>query len=260
VEVASHRDVAHQCEPMPKDTAWTNSSTTMRGLDSNAVWDFENGFYWFSAPTRLNKLLAHYELYKSITSLPGDIFELGVYKAASLIRLSSYRNLLENDFSRRIVGFDAFGAFPREKLRLASDLDYIEYFEKEGGDGLKKAEVELILANKGFRNVFLNEGNVFDTLPAYLQLYPATRIALLHLDMDVKEPTTFALEHLYDRVVPGGLLVFDDYNAVAGETDAVDAFVNSKGLRLEKLTYYSVPAFVRKPPQAQSSETMLDGD
>jgi hypothetical protein len=221
--------------------------TTVRGLSSSDVWDFENGFYWFSSPTRLNKLLAHYELYNSITSLPGEVFELGVYKAASLIRLSTFRSLLENDFSRRIVGFDAFGKFPREQLTLGSDLKFIEDFAREGGDGLQRTEVELLLANKGFRNVILVEGNVFQTLPAYLQENPATRLALLHLDMDVREPTAFALQCLYERVVPGGLIVFDDYNAVAGESDAVDDFLRQKSLRIEKLSHYCVPAFVRKP-------------
>jgi hypothetical protein len=53
---------------------------TVRTLDSNHICDYENAFYWFSHPTRLNKLIAHYELYKSIAGLPGEIFELGVYK------------------------------------------------------------------------------------------------------------------------------------------------------------------------------------
>lgn len=218
----------------------------IRGLREDAVWDYENGFYWFSSPTRLNKLLAHYELYKTITGLPGDIFELGVYKAASLVRLASFRNLLENDFSRRIVGFDAFGKFPVEKLGQRSDLTFIEEFEKAGGHGLTAEEVESIFRAKNFRNVVLNAGNVFDTLPAYLERNPATRIAFLHLDMDVKEPTEFALARLYDRMVPGGLIVLDDYNAVAGETDAVDEFLAKKKLKIEKTSHYNVPSFIRK--------------
>lgn len=218
----------------------------IRDLCEDRVWDYENGFYWFSSPTRLNKLLAHYELYKTVTGLPGDIFELGVYKAASLVRLATFRNLLENDFSRRIVGFDAFGRFPTEKLSLKTDLAFIEDFEKAGGDGLTAEEVQNIFQAKHFRNVVLNAGNVFDTLPAYLERNPATRIAFLHLDMDVKEPTTFALERLFDRVVPGGLIVLDDYNAVAGETDAVDEFLARKKLKIEKTNHYNVPSFIRK--------------
>ncbi len=225
----------------------TGESARIRDLSASDVWNHENGFYWFSSPTRINKLLAHYDLYKTIAGLPGDIFELGVYKAASLVRLATFRNLLENDYSRKIVGFDAFGKFPKDKLSLKEDLAFIEDFEKAGGDGLTLDEVKRIFEHKKFSNIVLNEGNVFDTLPDYLEKYPATRIAFLHLDMDVKEPTTFALDMLYERVVPNGLIVFDDYNAVAGETDAVDEFLSKKRLKIEKTSHYHVPSFIRKP-------------
>jgi hypothetical protein len=220
---------------------------SIRGLSPNHRWDYENGFYWFSHPTRINKLLAHYEIYKSITDLPGDVLELGVYKGASLIRLATFRNALENDFSRKIVGFDAFGRFPRRGVANASDSAFISRFEKEGGHGLGVDTVEQLMTLKGFENVHLVKGNVMDTLPAHLDQNPQTRIAFLHLDMDLREPTAFALELLYDRVVANGVVVFDDYGSVAGESDAVDEFVRDRKLELQKLTYYSVPSFVRKP-------------
>jgi len=220
---------------------------TVRGLKQDDVWDFENGFYWFSPKTRLNKMLAHYELYKTIAGLPGHIFELGVYKGASLVRLATYRDALENDFSRKIVGFDAFGKFPTEGLQVKDDLDFIEQFEGTGGHGLAEDEVASILSFKGFSNFELVKGNVFDTLPSYLAKHPETRLAFLHLDMDVKEPTDFALAYLYERVVPGGLIVFDDYNAVVGETISVDDFAKKHGLKIEKLPFYTVPSFIRKP-------------
>ena len=220
---------------------------TIRGLSADQVWDYENGYYWFSNPARRGKMLAHYELYKEIRNLPGDVFELGVYKGASLVRLATFRGMFESDHSRRIVGFDAFGKFPTEKLSLEADTDFIGRFEEQGGDGLEKDEVAEILFGKGFTNVTLVKGNVFETLPDYIKKNPQTRISFLHLDMDVKEPTLFALEDLYDRVVPGGLIVLDDYNAVAGATDATDAFIKGKGLKIEKLPFYNVPAFIRKP-------------
>jgi hypothetical protein len=79
----------------------------------------------------------------------------------------------------------------------------------------------------------LVKGNVFDTLPKYLSDSPETRIALLHLDVDVKEKTDFALELLYDRMVPRGIIVFDDYNAVVGEIISVDNFISKHRLKLK---------------------------
>ena len=245
--------MTQQQKPAPYSTPQSPEVRfSIRGMSSNDVWNFENGFYWFSSPTRLNKLLAHYDLYQRITGLPGDVFELGVYKAASLIRLATFRSLLENDFSRKIVGFDAFGKFPRENLGSNADHEFIKRFEDGGGDGLSIIEVQSIFEQKGFQNIFLQEGNVFDTLPQYLDLHPEVRIAFLHLDMDVKEPTAFALACLYDRVVPNGLIVFDDYNAVAGETEAVDEFLAKRKLSIQKTSHYAVPSFVIKPVSGHS--------
>lgn len=218
----------------------------LRGLDEESVWEYENGFYWFSPPARINKMLAHYELYKTIIDIPGHICELGVYKAASLLRFATFRALLENDFSRKIIGFDAFGKFPTKGIELREDLSFVDRFEAAGGDGLSEEEVINLMDLKGFDNFDLVVGDIFETLPKYIEDYKETRISLLHLDMDVKEPTAFALDLLYERVVPGGLIVVDDYNSVPGATEAIDEFLEERGLHLKKLNFYNVPAFIRK--------------
>ncbi len=219
----------------------------IRGMNEKNIWDYENAFYWYSSPTRLNKLLAHYELYKLISNLPGHILEFGVFKGVSLIRLATFRSTLENDFARKIVGFDAFGKFPKKGLKLKLDQDFSVHHDKSAGDGLGIKTLQNILNKKGFKNIELIKGNVIKTLPKYLDDNPETRVAFLHLDMDVKEPTDLALNLLFDRVVPGGLIVLDDYNAVAGETISVDEFVRKNNLKIEKLPYYYLPAFIRKP-------------
>lgn len=219
---------------------------SVRGLESERVWDYENGWHWFSSPSRMHKLLAQYELYRQIIGLPGHVLEFGVYKAVSLIRLASFRQLLEVDHSRNIVGFDAFGRFPVDGISLGADHEFIEGFQREGGDGLSARDVLLMLRRKGFTNIELVPGNVFDTLPRYLEEHPELRVAYLHLDMDVKEPTELVLELVYDRIVPGGLIVLDDYGTVAGETVAVDAFAEQRKLKIEKLSNYLIPAYVRK--------------
>ena len=106
-------------------------SESIFGFDTNRQWDYENGFYLTSHVTRLAKMLAHYELYKSITHLPGHIVECGVYKGASLIRFSTFREILENPYSRKIIAFDAFGKFPEQDG--ASDQEFVDKFEEAGG-------------------------------------------------------------------------------------------------------------------------------
>lgn len=59
-------------------------------FDKEKSFDYENGFYLTTEPYRLGNILAHYELYKKILNLPGDIIELGVFKGGSLIQFSTF--------------------------------------------------------------------------------------------------------------------------------------------------------------------------
>lgn len=224
------------------------SPLVIRDHSSEQIWDYENAFYWFSHPTRLNKLLAHYEIYKRVSMLPGSIFEFGVFKGVSLIRFATFRNAIENDFSRRIVGFDAFGNFPTENVNLQSDRDFISRFEGDAGIGLNLKDIKSIIERKKFENIELIQGDVFDTLPLYLEKNPEERLALLHLDMDVMEPTLYVLDKMFDRIVPNGVIVFDDYNTVAGETKVVDQFLSKHKLVIEKHSLNHTPSYVIKTP------------
>jgi hypothetical protein len=177
---------------------------SIRGISSSYAWDYENAFYWFSPYERIAKLIAHWKIYEKILEVPGDVLELGVYKGASLIRWATFREISENARARKIVGFDAFGAFPLPNNPSQEDLNFVENFENAGGQGLQEQEIKDILNYKHFENITLVKGDVKVTLPEYLHDNPQTRIALLHLDMDVFEPTKFALELLWERVSQGG--------------------------------------------------------
>jgi len=208
-------------------------------------FDYENGFYHTSHPSRLAKSIAHYELYKMIVDLPGDVVECGVFKGTSLIRFATYREMLESQQSRNIWGFDVFGEFPKN---VSADVDkkFIENFEKEAGNGLSVEELHKIFEVKCFSNIELVKGNVLETLPTFASNY-AKKIALLHLDMDVYEPTYSALEFLYDKVVSGGVIIFDDYGVVAGATKAIDEFFSIRGgVQTKKLPYNYIPCYMVK--------------
>ena len=81
-------------------------------IDKEKKWDYENGFYLTCGKGRIGKLLNHFEIYKKILDKPGDVLEFGVFKGTSFMRLLYFRDLLENETSRKIIGFDIFGKFP----------------------------------------------------------------------------------------------------------------------------------------------------
>lgn len=214
------------------------------GFELDKQWDYENGFYLTSHLTRLPKMLAHYELYKSIVNLPGHIVECGVFKGASLIRFCTYREILESPYSRKVIGFDAFGKFPDQEN--ANDQEFVEKFEGAAGEGISVEELKSVFSHKGFENYELIQGDVSDTIPDYVNNHPELKIALLHIDVDVYKPSVAILNHLFDRVVHDGLIVFDDYGTVAGETRAVDEFFLERNVIIEKLPISHIPSYIRK--------------
>lgn len=211
------------------------------------AYEAENSFYLRAHPSRMAKLLAHYELYRRIVDIPGAVVELGVYKGASFMRFASFREILENAHSRPLIGFDMFGAFPRGGVSAEADQRFIDTFEAAGGEGIARANLEQLLAAKGYANTTLVEGDVFETLPAFLARNPALRIALLHLDLDVYEPTAFALDQLLPHMARQGLVVFDDYGLVPGATRAADEACAGLGVTMRKLSNYVIPAYFAVP-------------
>jgi len=195
------------------------------GYEYDKKYDYENGFYLTSSISRTAKLITHWELYKKIIKIPGEVLELGIYKGASFI-----------------------GKFPLTESQ--EDNKFIKKFIDAGGNGISKKELEEVLQEKGFFNFQLISGNILKTLPRYLEEHPELRISLLHIDVDVYEVTKEILELLFDRVEKGGLIVLDDYNSVSGATKAIDEFLENikteTEYKIEKLPYYSVPSFIVK--------------
>lgn len=208
------------------------------------IWDIENKFYWYSDLQRVQKSIAQYEIYKKIINIPGAFFELGVYKGCSFIRFATYRNMLENNFSRKFYGFDTFGKFPLDEIKSSEDEVFVEQFIKGGGDSIPVEELKNILDKKKIENYELLKGNIFNSLPNFLKNNKEIKIALLHLDMDTYEPTSFALSLLSERMVKGGVIVVDDYNSVFGATKALDEHCDKHDLKIKKFSYYNVPAYV----------------
>ena len=90
-------------------------------------------------------------------------------------------------------------------------------------------------------------GNVFETIPVFLKNNPGFRASIINFDLDTYEPTIFCLNQLWDRLVPGGIMIFDEYGVNEWtESDAVDAFIQTKSLSLNSTPYFAPSAYIVK--------------
>ena len=198
----------------------------------------ENAFLMDSHPSRLAKWIGHWEIWKEILAVPGDIVEVGVHKGASLMRWLTFREMTGGGLSRRVYGFDVFGDFPESDH--PGDRDFIAKFVDEAGTAASAGEVYEKISAKGLaENCYLLEGNVETTVPDFVEANESRRIALLHVDIDTYGPTKLALERLAPLVHDDGLILLDDYGKFPGETDAWDEFNSGNQWAVEKSKFHT---------------------
>jgi hypothetical protein len=214
--------------------------------DFSKAWEYENNFYLSCDMTRMSKVLAHWDLFRMTTHLPGAIVECGVFKGTSLTRFATFRDLTGSPFGRKVIGFDMFGPFP--ETTYADDIALRQHFvDVAGPEGIDVDQLREVLAHKGVgRNVELVPGDITVTLPAYMKQHPELKISLLNLDTDIYEPAKVILDELWPCIVPGGILIVDDYAVFPGETRAVDEFFAGQDVEIRKLPYAMTPCYIVK--------------
>lgn len=213
----------------------------------NNIFEIENQYYQKSSNDRISKLIAHYELYKMSEEVAGNIVEAGVFKGSSLIRFATFREIFGAAFSKKIIAFDTFGDFPETNYE-ADKMHRDNFIKVAGTNSLTVEEINEIIKLKKFSgDIELVNGDIRNTVPEYVRKHPELRISLLHIDVDVYEPTKVLLEELYSKVVRGGIVILDDYGVFPGETQAVDEFFKEHDLEIKKFSFAATPCyFVKK--------------
>lgn len=214
--------------------------------DLKKSFEYENGFYATSDASRFSKFITHLEFFKQTSNVRGEIVEFGIFKGNSFFRWIKFRDLLEQTNSRKVIGFDVFGDFPQanfEEDKLKRDA-FVE--ETNGGKSISLEEINELLDKQGLnKNVELIKGDILLTLDEYLIKNPHLKISLLHIDVDLYEPTKHVLERLFERVTKGGIIIFDDYGAFAGANKAIDDFFDNK-VEIKKLPFSHAISYIVK--------------
>jgi O-methyltransferase len=159
-------------------------------------------------------------LYIEKNNIPGDMVECGVGHggSAALMALSS------KDHARKLWMFDTFQGLPEP---TPENPDRPVASAWAGTFRASPEEVQSSFRKLGIEaHTVMVPGLFEDTLPGCA----IESIALLHVDGDWYESVKATLDHLYDRVSPGGIVQFDDYGHWAGARRAIDEFMRGRGI------------------------------
>lgn len=147
-----------------------------------------------------------------VQAQPGLVMEFGVASGRTI------RNFARHLPDRMIHGFDSFEGLPESWSWLFP----------AGSFAQSQPRVPA--------NVILHQGWFDQTLPEWLAQNPGD-IALLHIDCDLYSSTQTILNLVYDRLVPGTIIIFDEYlNHLGWELDEFAAWqqhVQAHGISYE---------------------------
>jgi hypothetical protein len=221
------RRLGYQLEPVPRagqlERSHPDLDTAFASIHSRC------------APFTMTSVERMYALWDAVRhvcrrGIPGDIVECGVWRGGSAM-VAALTLAQEEDTERRLWLYDTFAGMsePSERdvtIHGMSARDNWQSISTTPGDPTMAAaslsEVQANMTSTGIaeNRVEYVKGPVEQTIPSTIP----DRIALLRLDTDWYESTRHELEHLWDRVEPGGVLIVDDYGHWAGARQAVDEF------------------------------------
>ena len=154
--------------------------------------------------------------------LEGDLVELGVFKGHTTLFCADYVEFA--GWPKRWFLYDTFEGIPDDQL----DPGWAQLNTEVYKGAFSFEEVRDRFA--AFPNIEVVKGRV----PEVLVGSAPERIAFLHVDLNNSAAEIAALDTLYDRVVPGGVIVFDDYGwmAARAQHDAENAWFAARGLQI----------------------------
>ena len=129
--------------------------------------------------------------------LDGDLVEIACYKGTTARIVCDYIDFI-NKKDRKYFLYDLFDH--DEKMNHHN-------MPEHGEDLFEKVKARF----KEFDNVIVTQGMV----PQSLEINCPEKIAFMHLDLNNAEAEIGALEILFERMVPGAVLVLDDYGWLA---------------------------------------------
>jgi hypothetical protein len=192
---------------------------------------------------------------KTAAQIEGDFLEFGVAKGGTTCLIAEW--LGEAAPQKTLHSFDSFAGFDEaefDRCMERGDVTTASVRSEFRADGFSREYVEAKLEAFGFdRCVKLYEGFFEQTVPRFLTAHPALKFAFALIDCDLADSVDLCINAALPRMVPGGVLLFDDYVSIKagkpmtayspGVRRVVDAFVRrvpTRGHGLENGLYYVV--------------------
>jgi Macrocin-O-methyltransferase (TylF) len=216
--------------------------------DNNIAFsDMLVNFPAFVRRREMTRLLADYDLFRTVVDLPGSIVELGVYLGAGLLTWSKLlETFVPGDRSRKAYGFESGSGYQDFSPEDGNPRPWIETIgQKTVSQNYLKRLAELANQDnivRGIERCRVIFGNISETVPEFARNSQGTRLSLIFLDVNLYKPTLIGLRELYPLLLRGGIVAINGFGSPPwqGEALALEHYfreINAPSPRLRKLPY-----------------------
>lgn len=202
-------------------------------IPSQELYDSFNKLMFSNDIRILNRLLQRYNFFQKVKDLPGDIVELGVFKGSGIATWCKFIELTHAYSSKKVIGFDLFDAnnTVMQSFNNGHTMQPVYNRVQHSDLSIESVEHNLSQLQLCFPKHILVKGDVVHTTKEFVEQNPGLRISLLYIDVDLAEPTYHSLKNLWNNIVPGGYIIFDEYESHKfDECVGVDKFLKEFNL------------------------------
>jgi hypothetical protein len=232
-------------------------NNNVKNCPPDSIYEAFNTLMFSNDIKLMGKLLHRYNFFLETRHLAGDIVEVGVFKGSGMATFIKFLEIFMPNSNKKVIGFDIFdtseSSFILQKKDNEIDKNSMEtVYSKVDSDELSLEAVQTRLLNISPNvqdKMKLVKGDVEETLPTFLEENPGFRASLIYIDVDIERPTYHALNNLWDRLLPGGIVVFDEYEYhLFSESVGVDKFLKEREIKYNVQTtdWFAPTAYIRK--------------
>lgn len=206
-----------------------NRNRRKKDTQEHSLLGTEEGrsLYWNKLAERCKKS-SMIELLENVLTLEGDIVECGVFRGDSLRMICKAACESKPGIEKRIWGLDTFEGFPEYSVGLndTSPFRPLSRLRIKFADAQDAITLLSNFASTFDIDLVLKKGFFKDTLAEIAD----RKFCFIHIDCDTYNSHMECLSALYDNLVPGGVIVYDDYMSSAwpGARRAIDEFLAEK--------------------------------
>jgi hypothetical protein len=220
-------------------------NNNINNMPANDTYTAFNDFIFSTDIKLIGKLLFRYRFFDKTYDLPGDIVELGVFKGSGIATWIKFLQIFDANSNKKVIGFDLFDSMNTVVDSYENkDAMKVVYSKVDPTDlTVDNVDAKLSNINQDKSKYILVKGDVCITTRSFIDENPGFRISLIYVDLDLGEPVYASLMNLWDRLLPGGYIIFDEYEYHKfDESTGVDKFLKDKNIEYNVIsTHWIAP-------------------